>query len=227
MTDSSAIAGNAIEEANGNQEVKLPFQFDLWTMVMLIATIAFGLGYFKILGMEEAAFAILVVVAGTLFGGIIGWFFGKIFEAILWGTLGGIFALMCSLTVLYYPPMMHVFWASVGISCGSFLGAIHGILVRTIIVGMAVGFATMIVWAIVLYSLRVDSPLGLYDQIAVVCAGGLFGFLVEAIAFVDRKKILTWQLSLLLLMICVFALNVISLYYIGLNEFKARILFEL
>ena len=116
MTAEDSTAQHEAPELNAQR------QFSLRSLLVTTVTIALVLGYVRLFGPEAMQLAIFGVLGSLVWGGVLGWFGGRLMETLTWSQLGAVLALCCVVSAYQVTPFQKMYWLNVGVIGGAFAG---------------------------------------------------------------------------------------------------------
>lgn len=97
-------------------------QFSLRSVLITTVTIALVLGFVRMFGPSAVQLALFSICGALIWGGVLGWFGGRLMETLTWSQLGGALALCCVVSSYQVTPFQQLYWLNVGVVGGAFAG---------------------------------------------------------------------------------------------------------
>lgn len=104
------------------RELNAQRQFSLRSVLVTTVTIALVLGFVRMFGQDAVQLALLSILGALIWGGVLGWFGGRLMESLTWSQLGGALALCCVVSSYHVTPFQQLYWLNVGVVGGAFAG---------------------------------------------------------------------------------------------------------
>lgn len=115
MTDNTATPRDPAE-------LNAQRQFSLRSVLVTTVTIALVLGFVRLFGAGAVQLALFGLLGALVWGGVLGWFGGRLMQTLTWSLLGGTLALCCVVSSYHVTEFQQLYWLNVGVVGGAFAG---------------------------------------------------------------------------------------------------------